>query len=132
MHQRLGRILTVGALGFLFFAYLNFAPTSLSSSQIADYVKNHFVREMIFGIALTAWTIRLALQPLDVEGWKRVAGLGSVVVLPFWIASLFGWSTGGMAEVWGDAVPPAVTYALHGTQVACFYAGLFLLRPTSE
>lgn len=132
MQQRIGRVLVVGALGFLFFAYLNFAPTSLSSPQIADYIKNHFVREMLFGIVLTAWTIGLALRPLDVVGWKRVAALGTVVVSPFWIASLFGWGTGGMAEVWGDAVPPAVTYALHGLQVACFYLGLFLLRPASE
>ena len=128
MQLKIGRALVVISIGLLFLAYSNFAPTALSSDIVADYVKNHFVREVIFGVALAAWTIRLALQPLDATRWKQLAIAGSIVILPFWIAALFGWSVGGMEEVWGGSVGPAGAYALHGPQVVMFYLGLALLR----
>ena len=53
-------------------------------------------------------------------------------MLPFWIAALFGWSTGGIAAVWGETVWPGVTWTLHGLQVLCFYVGLYLLWPMPE
>ena len=52
---------------------------------------------------------------------------GSIVVLPFWLAALLGWSVGGLGEVWGDAIGPESAYALHGSQIALFYSGLALL-----
>ena len=72
----------------------------------------------------------LALQTLDTSGWLQLAGFGSAVVLPFWIATMFGWSTGGMSEVWGESVGASASYALHGVQTAAFYAGLALLWPS--
>jgi len=127
MRAKIGRALVIISVGLLFAAYANFAPTALSSAKVADYVKNHFVREIIFGIALAAWTIRLALQPIGATPWTRLAVIGSIVVLPFWVAALFGWSVGGMGEVWGDSIGPGAAYALHGPQVLMFYLGLALL-----
>jgi hypothetical protein len=125
--MKIGRVLVIASIGLLMLAYSNFAPTALSSAMIADYVKNHFVREMIFGVALAVWTIRLALGPIDAARWKQIALIGSIVVLPFWVASLFGWSVGGMSEVWGGSMGPGSAYALHGPQVVMFYLGLALL-----
>jgi hypothetical protein len=122
-----GRILVIGAIGLLFLAYMNFVPTALSSDHVADYVKNHFVREIIFGIGLAAWTIRVALAPIDSANCVQITVLGSIVVLPFWLAALMGWSVGGMEEVWGGSIGPGAAYLLHGSQVLMFYMGLALL-----
>jgi hypothetical protein len=127
MRTKIGRALVIVSIGLLFFAYSNFAPTALSSEKIADYVKNHFVREIIFGVVLAAWTIRLALQPIDATSWRRLGVFGSIVILPFWVAALFGWSVGGMHEVWGDSIGPGGAYMLHGPQVFMFYLGLAFL-----
>jgi hypothetical protein len=124
---KLGRLLLIAGIGLLFVAYLNFVPTALSSGQVADYVKNHFVREIIFGVFLAGWTIRLALQPVHSLRLGLLGVIGSVVILPFWIASLAGWSVGGMSEVWGDAIGPEAAYLLHGSQVVMFYLGLGLV-----
>jgi hypothetical protein len=128
MGAAIGRALVIGSVGLLFLAYANFAPTALASASVADYVKNHFVREIIFGIALAAWTIRVALQPMSTRRWTQLAVLGSIVILPFWISLLFGWSVSGMEEVWGGSVGAGSAYALHGSQVVLFYVGLALLR----
>ncbi len=122
-----GRILVVLSIGLMFLAYSNFVPTSLSSDQIADYVKNHFVREVIFGLTLAIYTIVLAFGPMTMEQWTRIAIAGSIVVLPFWIAVAFGWSTGGIEAVWGDRINPSGAYMLHGPQVGLFYLGLVIL-----
>ena len=122
-----GRLLVIGAISLLFLAYSNFAPTALSSELVADYVKNHFVREVIFGIALAVWTIRLSLERVDTTNCAKIAGLGTVVILPFWVAALMGWSVGGMEEVWGGSIGPGAAYLLHGSQVVAFYLGLGLL-----
>jgi hypothetical protein len=121
------RILVTFSLAMLFFAYANFAPTALGSPEIADYVKNHFVREMIFGVALSALTIYLVCRPLEGKQWLLVAIFGSVVVLPFWVAALSGWATGGMQLAWRGAIEASSAYWLHGSQVALFYCGLLLL-----
>lgn len=128
MMTTIGRILVVSSLALLFMAYSNFAPTALGSEEIADYVKNHFVREMIFGAVLAAWAIRAALQPVTPSTLTSLFVVGSVVVLPFWIASLFGWSIGGMEAVWGDKLAPNGAYYLHVPQVAMFYVGYVILR----
>ena len=101
MGFKIGRILVILSLSLLFLAYSNFAPTALQSDTIEGYVKNHFVREIIFGIALTVWAIKLALQPITTLPFKQLALIGSIVIFPFWIAVLFGWSTQGLAKVWG-------------------------------
>ena len=124
---RLGQILVILSISLLFLAYSNFAPTALSSEAIAGYVKNHFVREIIFGIALSIWTIKLALQPKDKLPFKQVALLGSIVIFPFWIAVLFGWATQGLAQVWGEAINSQAAYYLHGSQVILFLLGLLLI-----
>lgn len=123
----IGRGLVVAGIALMFVAYLNFVPTSLSNDRIADYVKNHFVREVVFGIALAVYSIMTALGPITAESWTTLAVVGSIVVLPFWIAVLSGWSTGGMEEVWGEKIRVRTAYLLHGLQVAMFYSGLGLL-----
>jgi len=45
-----GRIPVVFSIMLMFLAYSNFAPTALASDQLADYVKSHFIREMIFWV----------------------------------------------------------------------------------
>ena len=52
MLYRTGQILVIASLSLLFLAYSNFAPTALGSEQIAGYVKNHFVREIIYAPSL--------------------------------------------------------------------------------
>ena len=124
---RLGRVLAIAGIALIFVAYSNFVTTAFSSTQIADYVKNHFVREILFGVFLAGWSIPLALLPVATLPFARLAAVGSIVVLPFWVGLLFGWSVGGMSDVWGDAIGPESAFALHGTQVALFYSGLALL-----
>lgn len=122
----------IGSVALLFVAYSNFLPTALSSDQVPDYVKNHFLREVIFGVTLAIWTIRVALLPADSSSWTTIAVVGSVVILPFWVASLFGWSVGGMEAVWGESIGPDAAYLLHGSQVVMFYAGLACLWFSSK
>jgi len=71
MRQKIGRAIVILALALLFFAYSNFLPTSLSNDLIADYVKNHFIREVIFGVVLAALAIRLSLRCADKTGVAR-------------------------------------------------------------
>ena len=49
---------------------------------------------------MSALAIFLLYQPMTFQQWILVAALGSIVVLPFWIAALFGWTTGGMQLAW--------------------------------
>ena len=130
MIYKTGQILVILSLSLLFVAYSNFAPISLGSEQIADYVKNHFVREIIFGITLTIWAIKLVILPKDKLPFMQVVILGSVVIFPFWIAVAFGWSLDGLAEVWGKAINASTAYILHGVQVGMFLLGLLLIRFT--
>ncbi len=120
------------ALSLLFFAYSNFLPTALSSELIADYVKNHFIREVIFGAILAATAIKLSLDVKTRRQWTILAILGSVVVLPFWIGLSLGWATDGIKEVWGDTIDENGAFMLHGPQVTLFYIGLLLMLPPSE
>lgn len=127
-----GRTLVIVSIALMFLAYSNFAPTALSSDQIADYVKNHFVREIIFGVALAVWAIRTALRPVTRSSLVRLVVIGSIVVLPFWIASMFGWSTGGIEMVWGDKIQANGAFLLHGPQTVMFYLGIVVLWLSSK
>lgn len=128
MKFKTGQILIILSLSLLFLAYSNFGPTALTNERIVGYVKNHFVREIIFGLALTIWTIKLTLLPKDKLPFNQVAILGSVVVFPFWIAFLFGWSDQGLAEIWGKAIDSNTAYILHTSQVVLFLIGLLLIK----
>ena len=125
----LGKSFCIIAIGLLFLAYSNFAPTSLASDQIADYVKNHFVREVIFGAALSVLAILAIAQASSPGGLLQAALLGGIVILPFWIGAAAGWSTGGMETVWGERIDSAAAYWLHGVQTALFIVGLLLMIP---
>ena len=122
-----GKILVCAAMGLLLAAYANFAPTALQSPIIADYIKNHFVREIVFGLALTTWTISSTLSANSRRNVLEVGVAGSIVVAPFWIATVFGWSTDGLTEVWGESIDEAAAYALHSSQIALFVIGFALL-----
>jgi uncharacterized membrane protein len=124
---KIGRILVIIAIGGLFMAYALFIPTAFSHETIADYIKNHFVREIVFGSALAIMTIFLALKPTTKSSLKSIAVLGSVIVLPFWFGSLFGWSTGDMSAVWGQEMVPKDAYMYHGSQTLLFYLGVALM-----
>ena len=123
----LGRFLVISSIAMMFLSYANFLPTALGSGQLADYIKNHFVREVIFGLALAVTTIFLTFWTTDPEQWVRVAILGSIVVLPFWLGAIFGWSTGGLAEVWDGAIEAQTAYRFHTVQTVLFYLGLGVL-----
>jgi len=127
MIYKIGQALVIGAISLLFLAYANFAPTALQSNEVAGYVKNHFVREIIFGIALAIWTIKLTLAPKEKQSIQWIAIVGAIVIFPFWIAVLLGWSTQGLEKVWGDAIDSSAAYILHSTQVALFLLGLLLM-----
>ncbi len=129
MMPTIGRVLVILSLALLFFAYSNFLPTSLSNDLIADYVKNHFIREVIFGVVLAALAIGLSLLVQTTRQWLALGGLGSVVILPFWIGAMLGWSTGGLAEIWGGAIDENGAYYLHIPQVVFFYLGWMLMFP---
>ena len=115
------------SIALLFAAYSNFAPTALGSDLIAGYVKNHFVREVIFWIALATITISLTLSARSKSDVWKIALMGSLVVLPFWIAAGLGWSTGGLEEVWGGRINANAAYMLHAGQVFLFYCGIIIL-----
>lgn len=132
MRQMIGRVIVILALSLLFFAYSNFLPTSLSSDLIADYVKNHFIREVIFGAVLAAIAIKLSLRVKTMKQWTRLAAIGSVVVLPFWVGFVLGWATDGLSEVWGGAIDENGAFLLHIPQVVGFYVGLALMLPSSQ
>lgn len=123
----LGKTLICLAIALLFGAYANFAPTALGSDLIAGYVKNHFVREIIFGIALAAITISLTVSARSKSDVLKIGLMGSIVVLPFWIAAALGWSTGGLEEVWGGRINANAAYMLHASQVFLFYCGVAIL-----
>lgn len=122
-----GRILVISGVLFMFIAYSQFIPTSLSTPLIADYIKNHFIREVTFGLTLACLTIYFTAIAKTLSDWRRVAILGSIVVLPFWVAWSFGWSTGGISDVWGDAISPNGAYSIHVPQIFLFYSGLLVL-----
>jgi len=82
---------------------------------------------VIFGLALAVTTILLTLWTTGPEQWVRVAILGSIVVLPFWLGAIFGWSTGGLAEVWDGAIEAQTAYRFHTVQTVLFYLGLGVL-----
>ena len=82
---------------------------------------------MIFGIALAIVVIRLTWSASRPDQWLPIAILGSAVVLPFWAAWAFGWSTGGLEDVWGGKISATSAYMLHGPQVVIFYTGLALM-----
>ena len=124
---KIGRILVIIAIGGIFLAYARFIPTAFSHETLADYIKNHFVREIIFGSTLASITIFYALKPPTKSSLKLIAVLGSVVVLPFWVGSLFGWSTGGMSAVWDQEMVPRNAYMYHGSQTMLFYLGLAVM-----
>ena len=128
MLYKIGQLLVILSLSLLFLAYSNFAPTALQNENIVGYVKNHFVREIIFGIALTIWAIKLALLPKEKLPFQQLFVLGSVVIFPFWIAYLLGWSDQGLAEIWGKAINTQAAYILHTSQVVLFLVGLILIR----
>lgn len=121
------RIFMTIAIFLLFIAYLNFAPTALSSSLVNDYTKNHFVREIMFGSVLAGFTLYLVYQKINIERWFKILFFGSVVVLPFWLAASFGWTTQGMQQAWQGEISPSSAYLLHGTQTALFYIGAGLM-----
>jgi hypothetical protein len=122
-----GKFMICIAVALIVVAYTNFAPTALQSDMVVGYVKNHFVREIIFGTGLVILTINQTIMVSSTRHILKVALMGSIVVLPFWIAVLFGWSTGGLADVWGDKINPSAAYYLHGSQLILFYLGLTLL-----
>ncbi|MCF6433732.1 hypothetical protein [Leisingera sp. MMG026] len=123
----LGRILIISGISFMFIAYSQFIPTSLSTPLIADYVKNHFIREVTFGLTLASITIYFTFKAQTLQDWRRVSILGTIVVIPFWVAWTFGWSTGGISEVWGDSISPNGAYMIHVPQITLFFSGLAVL-----
>lgn len=122
-----GRILLITSLLFMFFAYSNFAPTALSSELLADYIKNHFIREMIFGLTLSSTVIIFACLPIDRKRYLRIALFGCFAVLPFWVGASFGLSTGGIEAVWGEEITERDAYLLHGPQTSLFLISLLIL-----
>ena len=95
-------------------------------------MKNHFIREVIFGTVLAAFAIRLSYRMQSTREWIALGAMGSIVVLPFWIGMLFGWSTGGLTEIWGGAIDENGAYDLHGPQVVGFYVGWLLMYPAAS
>lgn len=121
------KIITCGSIAIIFLAYSNFGPAALGSDMVAGYVKNHFVREILFGITLAIITLNLIILASSKRHIWKIILIGSVVVLPFWIAALLGWSTDGLEYVWSNQINSDAAYILHGTQVAMFYLGVLLL-----
>ncbi|GEM_PF-3479761 len=127
MSRTLGKTCILIAIGLLFIAYSIFIPTAFASETIGDYIKNHFIREIIFGLTLTGWTLWITLKHRPGNPITFIALLGSAIVLPFWIGTLLGWSTGDMAAVWEGAMTPQSAYLYHSGQVFLFYIGLAFL-----
>jgi len=123
----LSKTLICLSIGLLFLAYANFGPTALGSDLIGGYTKNHFLREIIFGIALAVITIGLTIASQYKQDVLKIGWAGSVVVLPFWFAAALGWSTGGLEQVWGDQINADTAYILHGSVIAVFYCGVAIL-----
>ena len=121
-----GRVLTIASISFLLLAYSNFGPNALTNPDIVPYLKNHLVREFVFGAFLALTTIYLVIRPIDLNRWKLIALLGTIVVAPFWVAASFGFVTQGMEGVWQGNMR-GNAFVLHGSQVGGFYLGLLML-----
>ena len=76
---------------------------------------------------MSALAIFPLYQPMNFQQWILVAALGSIVVLPFWIAALFGWTTGGMQLAWQGEIEQLSACILHGSQTLIFFVGIVLL-----
>ncbi len=125
--KTIGKIITGLAIVSLFISYTQLIPVAFTNESLADYIQNHMIREIIFGSTLAIWTLLFLFKPLSHHTFKYIAILGSVIVLPFWVGFLFGWSTDGIDAVWGDSVAPKASYIYHAVQTVIFYLGLLLL-----
>jgi hypothetical protein len=88
-------------------------------SDLAIYVKNHAIREIAYGIALSAGTAWLLRRPLDSRTASWALFLSGASVLGFWLG-LF--ALGGLEGV--DTIFPGgsagLAFSLHGPQLAAW------------
>jgi len=76
---------------------------------------------------MSALAIFALYQPMNFQQWILVAALGSIVVLPFWIAALFALDDRRHATAWQGEIEPHSAYILHGSQTLIFFVGIVLL-----
>lgn len=130
----IARILVTLGLSTLFIAYSNFIPTFLVHPELPGYIQNHFIREVFFGMTLSASAIYVVWrEPLPQKFnllWVSIAG--PVVVLPFWIAMTFGYSALDVAAVWGQAVSVTGVYMIHVPQISFTLIGVILYNIASR
>ena len=114
---------TRGAIAFCLVlnavSYVAWGRAAMLSADLAIYVKNHAIRELTYGIALSAGTAWLLRQPLDSRSAAWALFLSGASVFGFWLG-LFALS--GLEGV--DTIFPGGTarlaFSLHGPQLAAW------------
>ena len=127
MLHRIGQALTLLSVAVTVFSILYFAAAALGREEIADYIRNHFVREIVFGLTLCAATAWLALRRPAGGGIGLLALLGGLLVAPFWIGVAAGIGNREIAAIWGDLAGPSDSFALHTVQAALMLLGVALM-----
>ena len=124
MVYRIGQGFMLLMTALTVFSILYFASVSLERADLADYIRNHFVREILWGLTLSGVVASLTLQARSAA---LAALFGGLLVAPFWLGYLGGIGKSEIGAVWGDTAAPTDSLMLHATQVVLFGLGAFLM-----
>lgn len=107
-HDTLTRLLLALALGGNLISYASWGFAIFRSDEV-PYVKNHAVREIVYGVGLTAVSAWLLLRPLTPStAWLSLV-LSGFSVLGFWVGLAL---LGGLAGIGRVFAGRSASYAL--------------------
>lgn len=125
----LGRALVALSAAGVFYSFVRFGPAALGSADLADYTKNHIVRELVFGCGLGMYVILLCAVGRSLRDYWATLVLGALIAIVFWVGTVSGYGTDGMGQVWqGLEVTSRDAYNFHVPQTVLFVIGALLMR----
>ena len=126
--DRIGRILIGLSMFLLFLSYYQYIPHMLTTPALGNYVKNHMIREQLFGATLALFVLRLCwIGPRTRDHYIQTVALGGLVAGAFWIGFLTGHRIDGIAQVWGPGMGATGTFSLHVPQLVFYLVGAAIL-----
>lgn len=127
--DRLGRALVALSAAGIFYSFIRFGPAALGSPDLADYTKNHIVRELAFGSGLGVYVILLCVVGRGLRDYWVTLALAALIAVVFWVGAASGYGTDGMEQVWqGIGVTSRDAYDFHVPHTLVFVAGALLMR----